>query len=114
MGNNVFYVYIRLRGATRTELPPAVRATLSSDYGDAMILDLCVCKEQELEQALAEKVNFWKESMASSEVGFDSAELVIHQIQISNGGLELSPATIGLIAQANLSLSMTHTTCHLT
>ena len=113
MENNVFYVYIRLRGASWAALPPAVRNTVSSNYGDVMIVDLCVCKETEVEQALVEKAHFWKESMAGSQADMSGAELVIHQIQVANGGLELSSVTIDCIAQADLSLHMARTTCQL-
>ncbi len=113
MENNVFYVYIRLRGASWAALPPAVRSTVSSNYGDVMIVDLCVCKESEVEKALVEKAHFWKESMAGSQADYTDAELVMHQIQVANGGFELSPATIGCIAQADLSLHMARTTCQL-
>ncbi len=113
MGNNIFYVYIRLRNATPAELPSSIRQTISSNYGETMILAISVCKERELEVCLAEKVKFWKESMANSEAILGGAELVIHQIQTSNGGLELSHAIMGAIAEANLSLSMTYTVCKL-
>ena len=73
-----------------------------------MILFHSVCKEQEIEVCLAEKVNFWKENMVDVETTFGSAELVIHQIQTSNSGLELSHVMIGAIAEANLALSMTY------
>ena len=113
MGNNVFYIYIRLRGATRSNLPPAVRKILFSDYGDVMHLSLSVCKEPEAEEVIAEKVKFWKDNMANIEADGGVAELVIHQIRISNGGLELSPTMVRAIAQANLSLHMTYTVCNL-
>ena len=113
MGNNVFYIYIRLRGASWAALPPAVRNTVTSNDGEGMIAHLCVYKEAEVEQALVETAHFWKESMVGSQADVSGAELVMHQIQVANGGLELSPATIGCIAQADLSLHMARTTCQL-
>lgn len=113
MGNNVFYVYIRLHGATRAELPSSVRGAVSSNCGETMILSLSVCKEQELEVCLLEKVKFWKESMANVETNLGGAELVIHQIQTSNGGFELPHAILGSIAEAKLTLNMTYTICKL-
>ncbi len=113
MGNNVFYVYIRLKDATRVELPLSVRQTIRSDSCESMILSLSVCKEQEIEACLAEKVKFWKELMANAETNFNGAELVIHQVQISNGGLELSYVMMRAIAEANLTLSITYSICKL-
>ena len=113
MVKNVFYVYVRLRGISSTELPLPVRQTIKSDYGKTLILNLSVCEEQELEECLAEKVRFWKESMVNITTDFNAAELVIHQIQTSNGGLELSHVIMGDIAKAKLSLIITYTTCKL-
>ena len=113
MENNVFYVYIRLRNTPLTELPLSVRETLHSDYGENKILSLSVCKEREIEACLAEKVKFWKESMANVETNLGAAELVIHQIQTSNGGLELSHTIMGAIAEAKLALHITYTVCKL-
>ena len=93
---------------TGAELPLSVHQTVCSDCGGIMILSLSVCKEQEIEACLAEKMNFWKENMVDVETTFGSAELVIHQIQTSNSGLELSHVMIGAIAEANLALSMTY------
>ncbi len=113
MGNNVFYIYIRLKNSCLMELPTAVRGALDSYNGDIMILCLSACKERELEACLYEKVEFWKESMANTDTKFSGAELVIHQIQISNGGLELSPVIMRAIAEAKLTLSLTYTVCKL-
>lgn len=113
MANNIFYVYIRLRNATLSELPSSIRHTLCSNYDESMTLALSVCKELELEECLAEKVKFWKESMVNIETKFNDAELVIHQIQISNGGVALPHVIIGDIAEANLTLNMTYTVCKL-
>lgn len=113
MGNNIFYIYIRLNSVPLKELPPSVRQTVSSNYGETMILSLSVCKEQKIEVCLAEKVKCWKESMVNIKTHFHGAELVIHQIQTSNGGLELSPVIMGAIAEAKLTLNMTYTICKL-
>lgn len=108
MGNNIFYVYIRLKNATLSELPSSVRQTLSSDYGENNILSPSVCKEREIEECVTEKVKFWKESTAKLDPNLGGAELVIHRIQTSNGGLELSHVIMGAIAEAKLTLNMTY------
>ncbi len=113
MGNNVFYSYIRLKNAVQTELPSVVRQAVFANYGEKINLFLSVCKEDELEACLAEKVLLWNESMAKSKMSFDDAELVIHQIQISNGGLELSHEIMKSIAEANLTLCVTYSVCNL-
>ena len=113
MGNNVFYVYIRLKNAPLTELPSSVRGALSSVYDENMILAVSVCKEREIEECVTEKVRFWKESMANLAPHLGGAELVIHQIQTSNGGLELSHVIMGAIAEANFTLNMTYTMVNL-
>ena len=113
MGNNVFYVYIRLKNSYLTQLLPTVREALNSHCGDNTILCLSVCKERELEACIGEKVGFWKEHTESIEVKINGAELVIHQIQVSNGGIELSPVIMSAIGEANLLLSMTYTVCKL-
>lgn len=104
MDSNVFYVYIRLTDAARAELPSSLSRAISSDYGDNKILSLSVCKEREIDDCLSEKLRFWHESAVNL-----TAELVIHQICVSNGGLELSPAILRDIAESNLTLSITHT-----
>ena len=113
MGNNVFYVYIRLRNMPLTELPTFLRKTVTSYLENTAVLAVSVCKEQELEECLTKKVKFWEEAMKSAEAKHIGAELVIHQIQVSNGGLELSYAILGSIAEAGLTLNITHTICKL-
>ena len=114
MGNNIFYVYIRLKDVSLTELPFPMRQVFCSNCDGSMIFLLSVCKEHEMEECLSEKVKFWKESIANMETIFGGADLVIHQIQTSNGGLNLSYAIMGDIAEAKLNLSMTYSVCKLT
>lgn len=113
MGKNVFYCYIRLKKAPQTELPLVIRQAIFADYGERINLFLSVCKEHEIEACLAEKVLLWNESIAKSKMSFDDAEIVIHQIQISNGGLELSHEIMKSIADANLTLCITRSVCEL-
>lgn len=113
MGNNVFYSYIRLKNAVQTELPLVIRQAIFANYGERINLFLSVCKGHEIEACLAEKVLLWNESMAKSKMSFDDAEIVIHQIQISNGGLELSHEIMRSIAEANLTLCVTYSVCNL-
>ena len=113
MGNNVFYSYIRLKNAIQTELPLVIRQAIFADYGEKTNLFLSVCKEHEIEACLAEKVLLWNESMAKSKISFDDAEIVIHEIQISNGGLKLSHEIMKAIAHAKLNLCVTYSVCNL-
>lgn len=109
MSSNIFYVYIRLKDATQTELPIAARQTIRSDCGKTIIMSFSACKEREIEECLLEKVKFWEKCMTYCEAKCHGAELVIHQIQTSNGGIELSHRMMGTIADAKLTLSVTYT-----
>jgi hypothetical protein len=113
MAINIFYVYIRLRHTIKSDIPPSIYQALCSNCGETKILSLSVCKEPELEKCLAEKAKFWKDNIVNVETKLNDADLVIHQIQTSNGGLELSHATIEAIAEGNLTLNITYTVCKL-
>ncbi len=105
----VFYVYIRLKNTPAAKLPAPLRKLVSSNLLESTLLSLSVCGAHEIEDCIAAKAKLWKDF--GSDLG--GAELVVHQIRTSNGGFDLSPATVAALAEANLTLCVTHSVINL-
>ena len=105
----VFYVYIRLKNTPAASLPAPLRKAVSSNLFESVHLSLSVCGADEIENCIAAKVKLWKDS--GSDLG--GAELVVHHIKTSNGGFDLAPATVAALAEAKLTLCVTHSVLNL-
>lgn len=105
----VFYVYIRLKNTPAASLPEPLRQSVSSNLPESTHLSCSVCGADEIEDCIAAKAKLWKDF--GSDLG--GAELVVHQIRTSNGGFDLSPATVAALAEANLTLCVTHSVINL-
>ncbi len=105
----VFYVYIRLKNTPAAKLPAPLRKLVSSNLLESTRLSLSVCGADEIEDCIDAKAKLWKDF--GSDLG--SAELIVHQIRTSNGGFDLSPATVAALAEAKLTLCLTHSVINL-